>query len=106
MSAERVRISEVFVSVQGEGVRAGTRVPARVAMDQWNVSLKLAHSGVPRGRRRHTPAIARFRALDAWFKFVVGSEADVGEVRAIQRAHRLDRAFQRSRHLAAVAVSA
>ena len=54
------------------------------------VSLKLAHSGVPRARRLHPAAIARFRALAAWFKFVVGSEADVAEVGEIQRAHRLD----------------
>jgi 7-carboxy-7-deazaguanine synthase len=69
---------------------AGTLVPPRVPVDQWNVSLKLAHSGVPRARRLRAPAIAGFRALDAWFKFVVGSEADLREIRAIRRAHRLD----------------
>jgi len=71
---------------------AGTRVPPSVPVDQWNVSLKLAHSGVPRARRLRAPAIARFRVLGAWFKFVVGGEADLLEVRAIQRAHRLDAA--------------
>jgi 7-carboxy-7-deazaguanine synthase len=71
---------------------AGTRVPPRVPVDQWNVSLKLGHSGVPRARRLRPAAIARFRALGAWFKFVVGGEADVAEVGAIQRAYRLDAA--------------
>jgi len=69
---------------------AGTRVPPRVPVAQWNVSLKLAHSGVPRARRLHPPAIARFRTLKAWFKFVVGSESDVEEVGEIRRAHALD----------------
>jgi len=71
---------------------AGTRVPPSVPVDQWNVSLKLAHSGVASARRLRAPAIARFRVLGAWFKFVVGGEADLLEVRAIQRAHRLDAA--------------
>jgi len=44
---------------------AGTRVPPSVPVDQWNVSLKLAHSGVPRARRLRAPAIARFRVLGA-----------------------------------------
>lgn len=68
---------------------AGTQVPPAVSVDQWNVSLKLAHSGVSEARRLRPDAIARFRRLRAWFKFVVGAEADVDEVRAIQREHRL-----------------
>jgi len=68
---------------------AGTRVPPRVPVDQWNVSLKLAHSGVAEARRLQPAAIARFRRLPAWFKFVVGSETDVDEVRAIQASYRL-----------------
>ena len=68
---------------------AGTRVPPPVAVDQWNVSLKLAHSGVPQERRLQPTAIARFRRLPAWFKFVVGTEADVEEVRALQARYRL-----------------
>ena len=71
---------------------AGTRVPPSVPVDQWNVSLKLAHSGVPRARRLREAPIERFNALGAWFKFVVGEDADLAEVRAIQRAHGLDAA--------------
>ena len=69
---------------------AGTRVPPRVPVAQWNVSLKLAHSGVPHARRLRAAAIARFRTLGAWFKFVVGREADLAEIRDIQRTYRLD----------------
>jgi 7-carboxy-7-deazaguanine synthase len=66
---------------------AGTLEPPRVPVDQWNVSLKLAHSGVPEAVRLRAGAIARFRDEGAWFKFVVATEADVDEVLAIQRAH-------------------
>ena len=68
---------------------AGTRHPPDVPVDQWNVSLKLAHSGVAVQTRLRPDAIAAFRARDAWFKFVVATERDVDEVLEIQAAHRL-----------------
>lgn len=68
---------------------AGVRLPPAVAVDQWNVSLKLAHSGVPIERRLNSPAIDSFRDLGAWFKFVVGAARDVDEVLAIQARHAL-----------------
>jgi 7-carboxy-7-deazaguanine synthase len=46
---------------------------------QWNVSVKLAGSGVPAARRICPPAIAAFRERDAWWKFVVTDRADVAE---------------------------
>ena len=64
---------------------AGAECPPVVDVDQWNVSLKLKHSGVPEPRRLRPPAIERLRELGAWFKFVVGEERDVDEVLAIQR---------------------
>jgi organic radical activating enzyme len=71
---------------------AGTEPPQRCPVDQWNVSLKLANSGVPEPRRLRPAAIRRFRALPAWFKFVVGEERDVEEVRAIQERYGLSSA--------------
>ena len=68
---------------------AGVVTPPPLAVDQWNVSLKLAHSGVPRDRRLIPAAIDRFRDLGAWFKFVVGEERDVDEVLEIQARHAL-----------------
>ena len=68
---------------------AGIAVPPDLPVDQWNVSLKLAHSGVPLARRLASPAIERFRDLGAWFKFVVGDERDLDEVLAIQSRHAL-----------------
>ena len=68
---------------------AGTAMPPDLPVDQWNVSLKLAHSGVPLERRLVAAAIERFRDLGAWFKFVVGDERDVDEVLAIQSRHAL-----------------
>jgi organic radical activating enzyme len=68
---------------------AGVALPPDLPVDQWNVSLKLAHSGVPLERRLIAPAIERFRDLGAWFKFVVGDERDLDEVLAIQSRHAL-----------------
>lgn len=59
---------------------AGTLPPPRVAVDQWNVSLKLAGSGVTEAKRINAEAIHRFRELGAWWKFVVTTSADVAEV--------------------------
>lgn len=59
---------------------AGTRPPPPVAVDQWNVSVKLAGSGVPEAKRINPEAIGRFRGLGAWWKFVVVTPADVQEV--------------------------
>jgi organic radical activating enzyme len=58
--------------------------PPDLPVDQWNVSLKLAHSGVPVARRLRPDAIERFRELGAWFKFVVADEGDLDEVLALQ----------------------
>ena len=68
---------------------AGVDVPPMVPVDQWNISLKLASSGVPAARRLRDDAIVSFRALGAWFKFVVGAEGDVEEVLAIQSRYEL-----------------
>jgi organic radical activating enzyme len=68
---------------------AGIAAPPDLPVDQWNVSLKLAHSGVPLGRRLIPAAIERLRDLGAWFKFVVGDERDLDEVLAIQSRHAL-----------------
>jgi 7-carboxy-7-deazaguanine synthase len=68
---------------------AGTLVPPDIAVDQWNVSLKLEHSGVARDVRLRSEAIIAFRDLDAWFKFVVAAERDIDEVIAIQTAYGL-----------------
>ncbi|HKZ05489.1 MAG TPA: 7-carboxy-7-deazaguanine synthase QueE [Methylomirabilota bacterium] len=47
---------------------------------QWNVSVKLAGSGVPEARRIRPEAIRGFREAGAWWKFVVTGEADLAEV--------------------------
>ena len=68
---------------------AGTQIPPDIAVDQWNVSVKLAHSGVAADVRVRAEAIIAFRELGAWFKFVVATEGDVEEVLAIQAQHGL-----------------
>jgi len=59
---------------------SGTRSPPPVSVDQWNVSLKLANSGVAEATRINPKAIRDFLGLDAWWKFVVANRGDVAEV--------------------------
>lgn len=47
---------------------------------QWNVSLKLAGSGVEDAKRIRPEAILGFVSREAWWKFVVTDEGDVREV--------------------------
>jgi 7-carboxy-7-deazaguanine synthase len=46
---------------------------------QWNVSVKLAASGVEEGRRINSAAIRRFLEYHAWWKFVVAGDEDLAE---------------------------
>jgi 7-carboxy-7-deazaguanine synthase len=46
---------------------------------QWNVSVKLAASGVEEDRRINPAAIRRFLEYHAWWKFVVAGEEDLAE---------------------------
>ena len=86
---EHPAFAPLIAAVKSAGRRvevetAGTELAPDVAVDQWNVSLKLAHSGVPESRRLRPDAVTRLRGLDAWFKFVVGTEDDLREVLALQ----------------------
>ena len=47
---------------------------------QWNVSVKLAGSGVAEERRIQPGAIRAFLAAEAWWKFVVCDAPDLAEV--------------------------
>ena len=61
---------------------SGTLEPPREgdAAIQWNVSVKLAGSGVAEATRVNGGAIRAFLARDAWWKFVVSDPGEVGEV--------------------------
>ena len=63
---------------------SGVLPPPDLPVDQWNVSLKLTHSGVPEERRIRSGAVREFVRRDAWFKFVVAEPEDVNEVIEIQ----------------------
>ena len=66
---------------------SGRPTPAIAAdVDQWNVSLKLRHSGVPEARRLDPTAIDGFRRLGGarvFWKFVVGHAEHVQEAAAV-----------------------
>lgn len=65
---------------------AGTIVPTlgEGMVDQWNVSPKLANSGMPRERRLKPEVLSEFRATGrAIFKFVVCDVGELDEVQAV-----------------------
>lgn len=62
---------------------SGTLPPPPVPVDQWNVSVKLASSGVPEAKRIVPSAIRALLARESWWKFVVARPDDVGEVLAL-----------------------
>jgi 7-carboxy-7-deazaguanine synthase len=76
-------------------VETSGTVPPPPSVDrsvQWNVSLKLAGSDVDEARRLKPDAIRAFLARDAWWKFVVASDADVAEVLRLAERFALPRA--------------
>ena len=72
---------------------SGTLPPPVVAPPaiQWNVSVKLAGSGVEASRRINPGAIRAFLQRDAWWKFVVVGDDDVAEVLRLAQAFALPR---------------
>ena len=70
------------IEVETSGV-AGPDPATAAAVDQWNVSLKLRHSGVPAARRLDPRAIDSFRGIGGdrvYWKFVVAEAEHVQEV--------------------------
>lgn len=66
----------------------GTKIPSPAfadAVNQFNVSPKLANSGMEESLRIHPPALEWFAACPkAWFKFVVASPADLAEIQKLR----------------------
>ena len=73
---QALKVREFTIEVE----TSGTLPPPPASVDQWNVSVKLANSGVPETRRLNPEAIHAFRRLGAWWKFVVVDQCDVAEV--------------------------
>ncbi len=67
----------------------GTKIPTApfdAVVDQFNVSPKLANSGMAEARRLQRAALEFFAASPkAWFKFVIAGPADVDEILVLQR---------------------
>ncbi len=62
------------------------------AVDQFNVSPKLGNSGMPEAKRIVPEVLAWFANRNsAFFKFVVASPADLGEIEALVEDHGLPR---------------
>jgi len=72
----------------------GAVIPGRAitgAARQFNVSLKLANSGMPAARRLRPDAIRALASTGkAVWKFVVTSPADLDEITELQQRYRLD----------------
>ncbi len=76
-----------------------TRIPSSAflaAVDQFNVSPKLANAGMPESLRLREDALAFFASLPmAWFKFVITTPADLLEVQTLHTRYQIpsDRIF-------------
>lgn len=72
-----------------------TRLPSpelQEAVDQFNVSPKLANALMPEALRIHPEILAYFAASPkAWFKFVVARATDLAEIQALCATHRIPR---------------
>ena len=77
------------IEVETSGILPPPRVGRAV---QWNVSVKLAGSGVAESRRIQPASIRGFLAQDAWWKFVITDDADVAEVLKLAERFALPRA--------------
>ena len=73
----------------------GTRIPSpefHEAVDQFNVSPKLANAGMPESLIRNSAALGFFaHSSKAWFKFVVAAPADMREIETLCLAHGISR---------------
>jgi 7-carboxy-7-deazaguanine synthase len=69
----------------------GTRLPSpdfHAACDQFNVSPKLANSGMPENLRLHPASLDFFASSPkAWFKFVLSEMADLPEIETLCARH-------------------
>jgi len=77
------------IEVETSGILPPPRVGRAL---QWNVSIKLAGSGVAESRRIQPEAIRGFLAQDAWWKFVVTDDVDIAEVLKLAERFALPRA--------------
>ncbi len=66
------------IEVETSGTLEPPALPGRAL--QWNVSVKLASSGVDEARRINPAAVRAFRDRFAWWKFVVSDQRDLDEV--------------------------
>lgn len=87
-------LAEALVLWECEVETNGTIMPPPTLIDlgwQFNVSPKLAGSGVARTARFKTNVLYQFsRVRNVWFKFAIGAHVDVDEVAGIARAFNLD----------------
>jgi 7-carboxy-7-deazaguanine synthase len=71
----------------------GTRIPSPAfheAVNQFNISPKLANAGMPESLRLNAAALEFFATSPkAWFKFVVAEPADLAEIETLCSAHSL-----------------
>lgn len=89
---QRRQLAPLVTRLRESGLRTevetnGTIVPGELSglIDQWNVSPKLKHAGNEGLDRLPEAVLVDFAARDnAFFKFVVQREADVGEVEALR----------------------
>lgn len=89
IDAIKSQAGPVWVEIETNGsILPGDRLIR--AVNQFNISPKLAHSGNAAGIALKETALDLYSGLSsAWFKFVIGDPDDIAEVTAIARRHRI-----------------
>lgn len=90
IQALRTQQPDMVVEIETNGTRAPSTELA-AAIDQFNVSPKLANSGMKESTRLLPDALQALAALPhSWFKFVVTSPEDLQEINDLQQNHGID----------------
>jgi len=91
ISIIRASMPDCIVEVETNGTRLPT-APFALAIDQFNVSPKLANSGMAAPLRIDHDALAFLASSPkAWFKFVVSSPDDLDEIQSLASQHSIPR---------------
>lgn len=85
----RNQMPEVVFEVETNGTQIPSAAMAQ-RIDQFNISPKLANSGMAEEVRLQPQALEALAALDnSWFKFVVAAEQDLQEIQTLRERYKI-----------------
>ena len=71
--------TEVYVEVETAGVIEPTQTMLE-RVDQWNISPKLANSGMPKEKRFNREVLTKLREVNSYLKFPTVDESEIKEI--------------------------